>query len=166
MPEGLVSTGAGNYLEVRLTATDSNGLSKTVTRDVQPNRVDVSFATNPSGLSLLINGETFTTPKTLVSWEGYSLNVNAPSPQTLSGKTYVFSSWSDGKGQATRHRYRGNAKHLHGHLQEPAPRVEPQQLRPLGAPQQRTSSAAWEATTPSRAGRQRRYFLAAAERTR
>jgi glucose/arabinose dehydrogenase len=99
MPEGLISTGAGNYLEVRLTATDSKGLSKTVTRDVQPNRVDVSFATNPSGLSVLINGETFTTPKTLVSWEGYMLNVTAPSPQTLSGKTYVFSSWSDAKGK-------------------------------------------------------------------
>ncbi len=99
MPEGLISTGAGNYLEIRLTATDSNGLSKTVIRDVQPNRVNVSFATNPSGLSLLINGETFTTPKTLLSWEGYSLNVSAPSPQSLSGRSYVFSSWSDGKGQ-------------------------------------------------------------------
>ena len=61
--------------------------------------MNVSFATNPSGLSVLINGQTFATPKTLVSWEGYTLNVNAPSPQTLSGKTYVFSSWSDGKGQ-------------------------------------------------------------------
>jgi glucose/arabinose dehydrogenase/PKD repeat protein len=99
MPEGLISTGAGNYLEVRLTATDSKGLSKTVTRDVQPNRVNVSFATNPSGLSVLINGETFTTPRTLVSWEGYNLNVNAPSPQTLSGTTYAFSAWSDGQGQ-------------------------------------------------------------------
>jgi len=99
MPEGLISTGAGNYLEVRLTATDSKGLSKTVTRDVQPNRVDVSFASDPSGLSLLINGETFTTPKTLLSWDGYTLNVNTPSPQTLSGKNYVFSSWSDGEAQ-------------------------------------------------------------------
>jgi PKD repeat protein len=99
MPEDLSSTGAGNYLEVRLTATDSNGLSKTVTRDVQPNRVDVSFATNPGGLSLLINGQTFTTPKTLQSWEDYKLNVSALSPQTLSVTTYVFSSWSDGKGQ-------------------------------------------------------------------
>jgi len=99
MPEDLSSTGAGNYLEVRLTATDSKGLSKTVTQDVQPNRVDVSFATNPSGLSVLINGQTFTTPRTLLSWEGYRLNVYAPSPQTLSGKSYVFSSWSDGKGQ-------------------------------------------------------------------
>ena len=35
--------------------------------------MNVSFATNPSGLSVLINGQTFTTPKTLVSWEGYRL---------------------------------------------------------------------------------------------
>ena len=98
-PEDLSATGDGNYLEVRLTATDSNGLSKTVTQDVQPNRVDLSFATNPSGLSVLINDQTFATPRTLVSWEGYRLTVNAPSSQTLSGKSYVFSSWSDGKGQ-------------------------------------------------------------------
>jgi Ca2+-binding RTX toxin-like protein len=61
--------------------------------------VDVTFQSNPSGLSLQLNGTTFTAPRTFVSWEGYNLNVNAPSPQTLSGKTYVFSSWSDGKGK-------------------------------------------------------------------
>jgi glucose/arabinose dehydrogenase/Ca2+-binding RTX toxin-like protein len=99
MPEDLISTGAGNYLEVRFTATDSNGLSKTVTREVQPNRVDVTFGSNPSGLSVQINGATFTTPRTLVSWEAYKLNVKAPSPQTLSGTTYVFASWSNGKAQ-------------------------------------------------------------------
>jgi glucose/arabinose dehydrogenase len=105
MPEGLISTGAGNYLEVRLTATDSNGLSKTVTREVQPNRVNVSFASIPSGLSVLINGESFTTPRTLLSWEGYNLNVNAPSPQTLPGTTYAFSAWSDGQGQQYSQQY-------------------------------------------------------------
>jgi glucose/arabinose dehydrogenase/PKD repeat protein len=98
-PEDLSSTGAGNYLEVRLTATDSKGLSKTVTREVQPNRVNASFATNPSGLSVQVNGQTFAAPKTLLSWEGYTLKVNALSPQTLSGKPYVFSSWSDSKGR-------------------------------------------------------------------
>jgi PKD repeat protein len=98
-PEDLSATGAGNYLEVRLTATDSEGLSKTVTREIQPKRVDASFATNPSGLSVRINGQNFATPKTLLSWEGYTLNVDAPSPQTLSGTSYAFSSWSDGKGK-------------------------------------------------------------------
>jgi glucose/arabinose dehydrogenase len=98
-PEDLLSTGTGNYLEIRLTATDSKGLSQTITQNLQPNRVDVTFQSTPSGLSLQLNGTTFTAPRTFVSWEGYMLNVNAPSPQTLSGKTYVFSSWSDGKGK-------------------------------------------------------------------
>ena len=97
MPEGLDATGPGNYLEVRLTATDKDGLSRTVIREVQPNRVEVSFATEPAGLSVQIDGQSFATPKTLLSWEGYGLNVNASSPQSLSGKTYVFSSWSDGE---------------------------------------------------------------------
>lgn len=98
-PEDLSSTGTGNYLEIRFTATDSGGLSKTVTQKLQPNRVNVSLESNPSALSLQVNGETFAAPRTLVSWEGYKLNVNAPSPQVLSGTTHVFSSWSNGKGQ-------------------------------------------------------------------
>jgi glucose/arabinose dehydrogenase/PKD repeat protein len=98
-PEDLFATGAGNHLEVTLTATDSAGVSKTVTREVQPNRVEVSFGSSPSGASLQVNGETFAAPRTLVSWEGYQLSVNSLSPQTLSARTYVFSSWSDGKSQ-------------------------------------------------------------------
>jgi glucose/arabinose dehydrogenase len=95
-PEDLFSaTGPGNYLEVRFTATDSTGLSKTVVREVQPNRVNLTFGSNQSGLSLEVDKQAFVAPKTLVSWEGYKLNVNAPSPQTLSGTTYAFSSWSD-----------------------------------------------------------------------
>jgi len=70
-----------------------------VTQDVQPKRVNVSFATQPSGLSVLVNGQSFPAPNTLVSWEGYRLSVDAPSPQSLSGKSYAFSSWSDGKGK-------------------------------------------------------------------
>jgi Ca2+-binding RTX toxin-like protein len=41
----------------------------------------------------------FAAPRTFVSWEGYNLKVYAPSPQTLGSATYVFGSWSDGKGQ-------------------------------------------------------------------
>jgi glucose/arabinose dehydrogenase/PKD repeat protein len=97
-PEDVHSTDPeGNYLEVRLTATDSKGLSRTVTQKLDPNTVDLDFQSRPAQLELLINGETFTTPKTLLSWEDYRLNVDTPSPQTLSGTTYVFSSWSDGK---------------------------------------------------------------------
>ena len=116
MPEGLDATGAGNYLEVRLTATDKDGLSRTVIREVQPNRVEVSFATEPAGLSVQIDGQSFATPKTLLSWEGYRLSVNTPSPQSLSGKTYVFSSWSDGEAKQHAIVTGATPAHLHGNL--------------------------------------------------
>jgi glucose/arabinose dehydrogenase len=97
--DGLRTTGPGNYLEIVFTATDSKGLSKTITQELQPNRVNVTLDTNPGGLSLEANSEAFAAPRTILSWEGYKLNVNAPSPQNLSGTTYVFDSWSDGQGQ-------------------------------------------------------------------
>jgi len=99
-PEGLSATGPGNFIEIRFTVTDSGGLSETVTREAQPNRVDLTFGSNPGGLSLQADDLVFDAPKTLVSWEGYEFGVNVPSPQTLSGTTYEFSAWSDGKGQS------------------------------------------------------------------
>lgn len=97
-PEDLFSTDpAGNYLEVRLTATDSQGLQKTVTRDLKPQTTEVNFATGPTGFRLYANGQTFKGPRTLLSWEGYGLNVYAP-PQRQDGRDWVFKSWSDGRG--------------------------------------------------------------------
>jgi glucose/arabinose dehydrogenase/PKD repeat protein len=61
-PEDLSSTGAGNYLEVRLTATDSEGLSKTVTREVQPNRAPTTNVTATFSEDMMlssINAKTF-----------------------------------------------------------------------------------------------------------
>ena len=99
-PEDIHSTDPeGNYLEVRLTATDSNGLSRTVTRKLAPHTVDVVFQSRPAELDLVVNGHKFDdATRTFMSWEGYRLNVDAPSPQTTpSGITYSFAFWSDGK---------------------------------------------------------------------
>lgn len=95
-PEDLASTDPQrSYLEVRLTATDSQGLSKTVVRDFRPKTTEVSFGTEPAGLAVKINGETRRAPSTLLSWDGYDLNVSAPRQQK-DGRTYAFQSWSDG----------------------------------------------------------------------
>ena len=45
---------------------------------------------------LRLNGATFTTPRTSVSWAGYKLRVSALSPQALAGSTHTFDAWSDG----------------------------------------------------------------------
>jgi len=97
-PEDLAAA-TGSFLEIRLTATDFNGLSRTIVQNFQPRKVNVTFATQPGGLNLTVNGTTITGPTTVVSWDDYALNVNAPT-QTTGGQQYTFVSWSDG-GAAT-----------------------------------------------------------------
>ena len=96
-PEDTAAT-TNTYLEVRLTATDSQGLSTTVTRDLRPQLVTVGFETVPSGLLLELNG--FTAPDTFTSWQGWKLQVNAPDQPDAQGQGEVFVSWSDGGTQA------------------------------------------------------------------
>jgi Ca2+-binding RTX toxin-like protein len=85
-----------NYLEITLSATDSDGNTQTVSQDLKPHAVDLTFQSLPTGARLVVNGAAFTTPLPIVSWEGYKLDVSAPDSQTLSGSTYAFDSWSDG----------------------------------------------------------------------
>jgi glucose/arabinose dehydrogenase/PKD repeat protein len=94
-PEDLAAA-ATSYLEIRLTATDSKGLTSTVSQDLRPNRVGVIFRTAPSGLRLNVDGTPVTTPAGFTSWEGYRFTVDVPSPQAGLGKVWLFGSWSDG----------------------------------------------------------------------
>jgi len=98
-PEDLQAT-QGSYLEIRLTATDSLGATTTVSMDLQPNRVSLDFRTAPSGLRLEVGGTSIVAPRTLVSWEGWSLPVNAPAQADAGGSGVAFVSWSDGGGQS------------------------------------------------------------------
>ncbi|HET7271628.1 MAG TPA: PKD domain-containing protein, partial [Rubrobacter sp.] len=96
-PEGLYSTDPQkNYLEIRLTATDSQGLSRTVTREIRPRVVNVSFETDPLNFRLRINGTVRKAPRDLTSWEGYVLNVDAMRQKDRRGRLWAFKSWSDG----------------------------------------------------------------------
>ena len=95
-PEGFRAT-ALSYVEIQLIAADSYGLSSIVTQTVQPKRVNVAFATQPNGLHLILNNNVITATYPAISWEGYNLNVSAPTPQTDGlGAQWFFGSWSDG----------------------------------------------------------------------
>jgi glucose/arabinose dehydrogenase len=98
-PEDLATT-TTSFLEVRLTATDSQGLATTVTRSFQPKLVDLTFATQPAGLKLELNGEEVTAPFTFSSWEAWPFPVSARPQQDGAGATWSFDHWSDG-GAAT-----------------------------------------------------------------
>ncbi len=83
--------GDDSYFSVRLTATDSGGLSTTVTQQVQPQTAVLTLATQPSGLQLVYDGVTVTTPATKTVIVGSTHQVRAPSPQA----GQLFSSWED-----------------------------------------------------------------------
>jgi glucose/arabinose dehydrogenase len=92
-------TSANVFYRVILTVRDSAGLTTTRTVDVLPRTSVITLATNPAGLSLTLDGQPVTTPS-VTGVEGVIRSLGAPSPQTLSGTTYEFVSWSD-NGAAT-----------------------------------------------------------------
>ena len=89
-----------SHLELRLTATDQGGASGTTSVTLQPQTVDLTFASAPSGLQLTVGATTSTTPFDRTVIVGSANSVSALTPQVLGGTTYVFSSWSDGGAQS------------------------------------------------------------------
>jgi len=77
-----------------LTATDALGLSNSTYVDVFPNKASITIVTDPPGLSFELEGQPRQTPYETMSVVGVTRTVAAPSPQTLNGVTYQFSSWS------------------------------------------------------------------------
>ena len=82
-------------LELRLTATDSSGLSGSTSIRLAPRTVNLTLATVPSGLQVGLNGTAAAAPLTRTVIVGSANSVSAPTPQTLNG-TWTFASWSDG----------------------------------------------------------------------
>ncbi len=85
-----------SYLEVRLTVTDTRGLSDSTSVLIYPEITTITLGSSPPGLSLDLNGESVTTPVTRNVVVGSSNSLTATSPQSLGGSSYEFTSWSDG----------------------------------------------------------------------
>ena len=88
------------YLELQLTATDSRGLSTTVSRRLDPRTVQVTLASSPGNLSaeLVLDGKTGIAPFATTVIQGSSHTISAPF-QVVGRRSYQFSSWSDGGAQ-------------------------------------------------------------------
>jgi uncharacterized repeat protein (TIGR01451 family) len=83
-----------------LTATDAGGLTNTKTLQLDPRTVELSFASSPSGLQLVVGSSSSTTPFTRTVIEGSNNSISATTPQTLGGTSYAWVSWSDGGAQS------------------------------------------------------------------
>jgi glucose/arabinose dehydrogenase len=87
------------WLEVQLTVKDSGGLTDTKSVRLDPKTANVTFASSPSGLQLVVGSSSGTTPFTRTLVMNSTTAVSAASPQTLGSTSYNFSSWSDGGAQ-------------------------------------------------------------------
>jgi glucose/arabinose dehydrogenase len=87
------------YLELRLTATDSGGLSDTESLRLDPKTVSITLNSSPGGFDLALNGAQLPTPFTRTVIQGSANTISAPSPQTKAKKSWLFQSWSDGGAQ-------------------------------------------------------------------
>jgi glucose/arabinose dehydrogenase len=88
-----------SHLELKLTATDAGGLSGTTSVQLDPQTVDLTFGSSPTGLTLAVGSTSQTAPFTRTAIVGSTLSVSAPSPQATGGTVYEFAGWSDGGAQ-------------------------------------------------------------------
>jgi glucose/arabinose dehydrogenase len=90
--------GDQSYLEVKLTVTDTFGLTGTASVSVQPQTVQLTLATVPSGLQVYYSGLPGISPMTVTTVAGSAHTILAPVNQGP-GTAYTFVSWSDGGAQ-------------------------------------------------------------------
>ena len=89
-----------SHLELRLTATDSAGLSTTTTMELHPKTVALTFATNPAGLEIAFGGTASRAPFTQTAIQGSTNSISTAMQQDLDGVRYEFQGWSDGGASA------------------------------------------------------------------
>jgi len=84
--------GDESFFELQLTAKDSAGLTAMASQTIQPQTLQFTLATSPSGLQVVYGGESGTSPMTRTTIVGSSHTISVPSPQG----SLSFVSWSDG----------------------------------------------------------------------
>jgi glucose/arabinose dehydrogenase len=84
--------------EIKVTATDGNGVSTSKTVNIFPRKSELTLATSPSGLGLALDSVPVSTPHTVTGVEGFRRELSAPSAAvTRDGTPLQFAGWSDGK---------------------------------------------------------------------
>lgn len=90
-----------SYLDLTLTATDSNGNSSSTTTRLDPRTVTLNFTSSPSQALLTVGGVSQRTPFSRTVIVGSNNSISAPSPQNLPplNLRYRWTRWSDGGAQ-------------------------------------------------------------------
>lgn len=87
------------FYRLIVTATDDNGLSTSKVVDVRPRKSEITLATSPPGLGVVVDAIPVSTPRTFTGVEGFLRELEAPSSAIAAdGSPLQFAGWSDGKG--------------------------------------------------------------------
>ncbi|MQY08076.1 PQQ-dependent sugar dehydrogenase [Actinomadura macrotermitis] len=90
-----------SWIELRLTATDADGLSDTKSVELHPRTSTVTLNSNPAGRPLTLLETTKAAPVTGTVITGSTVSVSAPTATQMVGQTpYEFAGWSDGGASA------------------------------------------------------------------
>ncbi len=90
-----------SWIELKLTATDADGLSDTKSVELHPKTSTVTLASNPPGVQLTLGETTKAAPFTSTVITGSTVSVSAPTAtQWLNNGAYEFAGWSDGGASA------------------------------------------------------------------
>jgi glucose/arabinose dehydrogenase len=84
------------WYRIKLTATDNQGMSRTVERDVYPLKSIFKIQTDPAGLYLFVDGSFQYTPATMESVVGMIRKVSTNQTQVTDDYVYNFDSWATG----------------------------------------------------------------------
>jgi glucose/arabinose dehydrogenase len=96
IPTETVFKASNVFYRVRLTVTDSGGISTTTTRDIQPIVSTVTIRSNVPGARVFLDGQTKEAPTSFNGVAGIERRISVPATQEIDGVTYVFDGWSDG----------------------------------------------------------------------
>ena len=89
---------ADTSYEIKVTATDDNGLTASKVINIFPRKSQLTLASDPAGLGISLDGVPISTPHTITGVEGFRREVFAPNTQvTPDGTVLQFAGWSDGK---------------------------------------------------------------------
>ena len=83
------------FYRLHLRATDSSGATHEVTRDVLPQKAQLTLRTVPAGLAITLDGQPVAVPASVTGVVGVERDL-AAADQNANGRRYRFASWSDG----------------------------------------------------------------------
>lgn len=93
---------SNTWFEIKVTATDTSGLSTTKSVNIYPNIANVTIDSVPQGAQLFLDGQPITTPYTFTGVVGFLREVGSTAIVVANGKYYTVDYWSDGS-TSTRH---------------------------------------------------------------